>query len=223
MNRQYWRGANLLNPVPLVLVSCSDEEQDNVMTAAWAGTICSDPVMVSVSIRKSRHSHAIIKNSGEFVLNLVSEEMVKAADYVGVFSGKNIDKFNLPGDLHLTKQSSKEVKAVSIAESPLTLECKVVNILELGSHDMFIGQVVATGVREDLIDEQNKLDLDKAKLVAYSHGEYRALGDKLGTFGYAVRKTERPKVQKKTAEVQTAAPTKKPRWKKDPKKTKKKH
>ncbi|MCF0114857.1 MAG: flavin reductase family protein [Erysipelotrichaceae bacterium] len=197
MERQYWRGANLLNPVPLVLVSCSDEKEDNVMTAAWAGTVCSDPVMVSVSIRKSRHSHQIIKNSGEFVLNLVSEDIVKAADYVGVFSGKNIDKFNLPNDFHLTKQPSKEVKAISIAESPLTLECKVVNILELGSHDMFIGQVVATGVREDIIDKNNKLDLDKAKLVAYSHGEYRALGKKLGTFGFAVKKGERPKTVRK--------------------------
>ena len=188
MARQYWRGANLLNPVPLTLISCSDGEHDNVMTAAWAGTVCSDPVMVSVSIRKSRFSHGIISKSGEFVMNLVSEDMVKAADYVGVHSGKNIDKFNLKGDLKLTKQESKEVKAVSVAESPLTLECKVEQVIELGSHDMFIARVVATGVKEELLDETGKLDLNRAKLVAYSHGEYHLLGKQLGTFGYSVKK-----------------------------------
>ena len=191
MTRQYWRGANLLNPVPCVLVSCSYNGHDNVMTAAWAGTVCSDPVMVSVSIRKSRYSYDLIKNSKEFVLNLVSEDLVKASDYVGVYSGKNIDKFSLKGDLKLTKQQSNKVNCISIEESPLTLECKVEQIIELGSHDMFIGRVVSTGVNEELLDENNKLDLERAKLVAYSHGEYRQLGKKLGSFGYAVRKKTR--------------------------------
>ena len=197
MARVYWRGANLLNPVPCVLVSASYDGHDNVMTAAWAGTVCSDPVMVSVSIRKSRYTYDLIKNSGEFVLNLVSEDLVKASDYVGVFSGRNIDKFDLKDDLKLTKEKSSKVNCISIAESPLTLECKVEQILELGSHDMFIGRVVATGVDEKLLDENDRLDLDRANLIAYCHGEYRSLGKKQGSFGYAVRKKTRQKPTKK--------------------------
>ena len=194
MTRQYWRPANLLNPVPAVLVSCADAEGNaNVMTAAWAGTVCSDPVMVSVSIRKERYSHAMIRDTGEFVINLVSRSMVKAADFAGVRSGRDIDKFAQTGDLKLTKQKSSMVSAPSIAQSPVTLECRVRQIIELGSHDMFIGEVVCTGVQEEYIDAEGKLDLKKADLVAYSHGEYFALGDYLGKFGFSVRKPRKKK------------------------------
>jgi len=201
MARQYWRGSNLLNPVPAVMVSCADEEGNaNVMTAAWAGTVCSDPVMVSVSIRKERYSHAIIERTGEFVINLTNRKLTKVTDFVGVRSGRDIDKFNLDGELKITKQPSKVVKAPCIAESPVCLECKVRQIVRLGSHDMFIGEVVSTDVDESLLDENGRLDLQRADLIAYSHGEYYGLGKKIGKFGYSVQK-------KKT--VKKAAPKKK--------------
>ena len=168
------------------MISCRDNDgSENIMTAAWAGTICSDPVMVSVSIRKSRYSHDMIVRSGEFVMNLTSRDLVKAADYVGIKSGRNVDKFNLFGDLHLTRMDSQKVKAPSIAESPVCLECKVRDVIELGSHDMFIAEVVCTSVDESIIDRNGKLDLKKADLVAYSHGEYYTLGEKLGSFSYS--------------------------------------
>lgn len=192
MTRVNWRPSNLLNPVPAVMVSCADEEGNaNVMTAAWTGTICSDPVMVSVSIRKSRHSHDIIQRTGEFVINLTTKDLAKVTDYVGVHSGKNKDKFNLPGDLHITKAPSAKVKAPSIAESPVCLECVVKQILELGSHDMFIGEVVNTSIDEQYIDENGRLDLSKANLITYCHGEYYTMGKKIGSFGYSVRKKKR--------------------------------
>lgn len=196
MKRQYWKPSNLLNPVPCVMISCRDTDgKENIMTAAWAGTICSDPVMVSVSIRKSRYSHDMIVHSGEFVMNLTSRNLVKAADYVGIKSGRNIDKFNLFGDLHLSRMDSQMVKAPSIAESPVCLECMVRDIIELGSHDMFIAEVVCTAVDESIIDEKGRLDLNKADLVAYSHGEYFALGEKLGSFSYSTHKSERLKTR----------------------------
>lgn len=187
----------MLYPIPAVLVSCADEEGNaNVMTAAWAGTICSDPVMVSVSIRKERYSHDIIARTGEFVISLTNRKLARAADYVGVRSGKQIDKFSLEGDLKLTKLPSKHIKAPGIAESPVCLECKVKQIIPLGSHDMFIAEVLSTDIDEAYLDENGKFDLGKADLIAYNHGEYFALGEKLGKFGYSVRK-------KKTARRQT--------------------
>ena len=194
MTRQYWRPSNLLNPVPAVLISCCDGQgKDNVMTAAWAGTVCSDPVMVSVSIRKERYSHAMILETKEFVMNLTTERLTKFTDFVGVRSGRDIDKFNLEGDLKVTKSASKMVKAPSIEESPVCLECKVKEVIELGTHDMFIAQVVATSVDDQYLDEKGRLDLKKAGLIAYSHGEYYALGDKLGKFGYSVQKKKKRK------------------------------
>ena len=202
MTRQYWRPSNLLNPVPAVMISCADENgKANVMTAAWTGTICSDPVMVSVSIRKNRYSHDIIARTGEFVINLTNERLAKVTDYVGVMTGAKIDKFNLKGDLHITAEPSKVIKAPCIAESPLCLECKVKQILELGSHDMFIAEVVSTDVDESLLDEAGRLDLAKADLIAYNHGEYFTLGKKIGKFGYSVKKAstvKREKAEKKT-------------------------
>lgn len=198
MARQYWKPSNLLNPVPAVMVTCSDGEgHDNVMTAAWAGTICSDPVMVSVSIRKERYSHDIIANSGEFVICLTNRKLTKVTDFVGVRSGRDMDKFALEGDLHITKARAKLVKAPLIAESPLCLECRVKQILELGSHDMFVAEVVSTDVDDQYLDENGRLDLRKADLIAYSHGEYYALGELLGKFGYSVKKPRRKKTLKK--------------------------
>ena len=189
MSRQYWKPSNMLYPVPAVLVSCADEDgRANVMTAAWAGTICSDPVMLSVSIRKERYSHAIIKRTGEFVVSLTTEKLAKVTDFVGVRSGKDIDKFALEGDLKITKSPSKFVKAPGIAESPVCLECKVKQILELGSHDMFIAEVLSTDIDEQYLDENEKFDLSAAGLIAYSHGEYYTLGTLLGKFGYSVKK-----------------------------------
>lgn len=192
MTRQYWKPANLLNPVPCVLISCADEEGNaNFMTAAWAGTVCSDPVMVSVSIRKSRYSHDIIEKTGEFVMNLTTEDMVRAVDYAGIYSGRKTDKFNLKGRLHLTEEKAHIVRAPCIKESPICLECKVKQILRLGSHDMFVAEVVSTDVDDRLLDETGRLDLHRAHLIAYSHGEYFALGKKLGKFGFTSLKTEK--------------------------------
>ena len=196
MTRQYWRPANLLNPVPAVMISCADENGNaNVMTAAWAGTVCSDPVMVSVSIRKERYSHAMIMQTGEFVINLTTRKLAKVTDFVGVRSGRDIDKFNLEGDLKITKEPSLKVKAPCIKESPICLECKVKEVLHLGTHDMFVAEVVSTNVNEEYLDENGRLDLAKADLIAYSHGEYYALGEYLGKFGYSVRK--KPEAPKK--------------------------
>ena len=191
MSRQYWKPSNMLNPVPAVLITCRDENgKANAMTAAWAGTICSDPVMVSVSIRKNRYSHDIIEKSGEFVMCLTNRAMVRATDYCGIYSGAKVDKFDLPGQLHITEEEAKLVKAPCIKESPVCLECKVKQILELGSHDMFIVEVVSTDIDESLLDENGRLDLHKADLVAYSHGEYFTLGKKLGKFGFTSLKSE---------------------------------
>ena len=189
MGRQNWRASNMLYPVPAVLVGCRDEEgRDNLMTAAWAGTICSDPVMVSVSIRKERYSHDIIENTGEFTISLTTKSLARVADFCGVRSGRDIDKFK---EMKLTRLESAQIRAPGVAESPVVLECRVKQILRLGSHDMFIAEVVNVSVDERFLDEKGRLELEKADLIAYSHGEYFALGKKIGRFGYSVRR--RPK------------------------------
>ncbi len=176
----------MLYPVPAVMVSCRRPGgRPNIITIAWAGTICSDPVMVSVSVRKERYSHDIIQETGEFVINLVTESLTRAADYCGVRSGRDVDKF---AEMHLTPCDSKTVQAPAILESPLSLECRVTDVLELGSHDMFLAEVTAVSVDPAYMDKDGKYDLNKAKLVAYSHGEYFKLGEKIGKFGYSVKK-----------------------------------
>ncbi len=185
MAKQIWRGANLLNPVPVVMVSCGDGTRDNIITVAWAGTVCSDPALVSISVRKERFSHSIIESTGEFAINLVSAGLVRACDMCGVKSGRDVDKFELCG---LTRQDAAVIKAPLIAESPVSLECRVDRVIELGSHDMFIAKVECCDVEESILDEKGKLELEKAGLVAYSHGSYYGLGELLGTFGYSVRK-----------------------------------
>ena len=179
----------MLYPVPAVLVGCRDEEgRDNLMTAAWAGTVCSDPVMVSVSIRKERFSHDIIENTGEFTISLTTTGLARATDYCGVKSGRDVDKFK---EMKLTRLESAQIRAPGVAESPVVLECRVKQIARLGSHDMFVAEVVNVSVDERFLDGKGRLELEKADLIAYSHGEYFALGKKIGRFGYSVRK--RPK------------------------------
>jgi flavin reductase (DIM6/NTAB) family NADH-FMN oxidoreductase RutF len=176
----------MLYPVPAVLVSCRDKQgNDNVLTIAWAGTVCSDPAMLSISVRKERHSYPMIKESGEFVVNLTTRSLLEATDYCGVKSGRDEDKF---AAMHLTKGTAEKVNAPIIMESPVNIECKVKQVLELGSHDMFVAEVVNVQISEELLDENGKFHLEAADLVAYSHGEYYELGEKLGTFGFSVKK-----------------------------------
>lgn len=190
MGKQNWKAGNMLYPVPAVMVSCKaksdkNENRSNIITLAWAGTVCSDPVMLSVSIRPERYSHDIIEKSGEFVVNLVTEDLTRACDWCGVRSGKDYDKFK---EMKLTEYVSDFIKTPAIAESPVNIYCKVKEILRLGSHDMFLAEVVGVTVDEAYMDENGKFDLEACKLMAYSHGEYFALGKKLGKFGYSVKK-----------------------------------
>lgn len=178
---------NMLYPLPAVLVSCGDGKGvQNLLTVAWAGTVCSDPPMLSVSIRKNRFSHHLIEESGEFVVNLVTAGLTRAADYCGVRSGRDGDKWKASG-ITPVKTPNLE-KAPAVAESPVWIECKVDRILELGSHDMFLAKVVGVHADEALFEENGRLDLAKADLMAYSHGEYFRLGEKLGTFGWSVKR-----------------------------------
>lgn len=186
--RLVWKPGTMLYPLPAVLVSCGTLERPNAMTAAWAGTICSDPSMCYVSIRRSRYSHGLILESGCYVVNLVTEGLCRAADFCGVRSGRDFDKFAAAG---LSPLPASRVSAPMIASSPLNIECRVRKVVELGSHDMFMAEVEAVDVDESLVDKNGSLRLDRCPLVAYSHGEYRLLGKKLGTFGFSVRKKRR--------------------------------
>ena len=186
MPKELWKPGTLLAPLPAVLVTVRGTDgRPNVMTAAWAGTVCSDPAMVSVSIRKERYTHHILQETGEFVLNLTNKKLVRATDYCGVRSGRDEDKFAACG-LHL--EEGRTISAPSIEESPIALECKVHQVFELGSHDMFIGLVTAVLVDPKLLNEKGRLMLEKAELIAFSHGMYFELGKMLGTFGFSVKK-----------------------------------
>ena len=186
MGKQVWKPGNMLYPVPAVMVSCQRPgEKPNIITVAWAGTVCSDPVMLSISVRKERYSHNIISETKEFVVNLTTKQLARATDYCGVKSGRDVDKFK---EMNLTPADSVKISAPAIKESPVNIECEVVSVIELGSHDMFIARVVAVNVDEDLLDEKQTLHLDKAELIAYSHGQYYGLGEKIGRFGYSVKK-----------------------------------
>ena len=191
MGKQSWKPGNMLYPVPAVMVSCKRaDERPNIITVAWAGTVCSDPAMLSVSIRKERYSHDIIKESGEFVVNLVTGELTRACDWCGVRSGKDFDKFE---EMKLTEYKSEYMDAPAISESPVNIYCKVKQILELGSHDMFVAEVVGVTVDDKYMDENGRFELSKIGLITYSHGEYFLLGKKLGKFGYSVKKNVRSK------------------------------
>lgn len=185
MGKQTWKAGTFVYPIPAVLVSCGDEKEKNILTIAWTGTICTDPAIAYISVRKERHSYDIIKRTGEFCINLTNEELAYATDYCGVKSGKNIDKFK---EMHLTPEKASIVKAPMIKESPVSIECRVKEIKELGSHDMFIAEVLAINVDDKYLDETGRFDMQKCKLIAYSHGEYFKLGEKIGKFGYSVKK-----------------------------------
>ncbi len=184
--REMWKPGNMLYPTPAVMVSCSDGEgKPNIITVAWAGTICSDPPMLSISVRKERYSYGLIEASREFVVNLVNRSLAFAADYCGVKSGRDVDKFH---EMGLTPVALPHVNTPGIGESPVCLECKVTQQIPLGSHDLFLAEVAGVSVDERYLDQKGKFCLNASGLVAYSHGEYYALGEKLGSFGYSVRK-----------------------------------
>lgn len=185
MAKQIWKPNTLISPVPPAMVSCGTVEEPNIITIAWTGIINSNPPMTYISVRPERYSHPIIRDSGEFVVNLTTKALVRAADICGVKSGRDINKFE---SLSLTPLPSSTVSAPLIGEAPISFECKVTEVKHLGSHDMFLAKITAVQVDDSLIDQNGKLRLDRAGLVAYSHGEYFALGEKLGTFGYSVRK-----------------------------------
>ena len=181
--------STILNPVPVVMVSSGSKDgKANIMTVAWAGTVNSEPPMVSVSIRKSRYSHKLISETGEFVINLVSKSLCKACDYCGVRGGENEDKFKSCG-LTPVKAEGMEY-AYAIKEAPVSISCVVKSVTELGSHDMFIGEIKNVTADSYLLDQNGKLCLDNARLAAYNHGEYYLLGEKLGFFGYSVAKED---------------------------------
>lgn len=189
-----WRGGALLAPAPPALVTCGDMEKSNALAVAWTGIINTVPPKTYISVRPGRYSYSMIKESGEFVINLTSADMIKALDGCGMLTGAKVDKFKKFG---LEKQEASEVKCPLVAQSPLALECRVTDIIELGSHHMFLADVVAVDVEESLIDQNGKLRLDKANLAAFAHGEYFALGKKIGDFGFSVRKKKKNSPKKK--------------------------
>lgn len=189
MSKISFKPGNMLYPVPAVMVSCARKgEKPNIITVAWAGTVCSSPAMLSIAVRKERYSHAIISETKEFVVNLVTKKLTFATDYCGVKSGRDVDKFK---EMHLTPQESQNVSAPGIAESPVNIECRVVDVKPLGSHDLFIAEVVGVTVDDSYMDSKNVFHLNDASLVAYSHGEYYELGKKIGRFGYSVQKKKK--------------------------------
>lgn len=190
MSKQFWKGSALLAPVPAALVTCGTMDKPNVLTIGWTGIVCTRPPMTYISVRPERFSHDIIKNSGEFVINLTTSSMVKEVDFCGVKSGRDMDKLAKCG---FTPISAQKVSAPIIEECPVSLECRVTESKLLGSHTMFLAEIVGIDVDEKYIDSKGKLNLQQCGLTAYAHGEYFALGRKLGNFGYSVRKKKSKK------------------------------
>ncbi len=186
MARISFKPGNMLYPLPAVMVSVADREgKTNIITVAWAGTVCTNPPMVSISVRPSRYSHHMITQTGEFVINLTTQALARATDYCGVRSGRDCDKWKETG---LTPIKSELVKAPCIAESPVNIECRVVRTEQLGSHDLFLAEVVAVHADSQYMDEKGRFHLENAEPIVYNHGEYYALGERLGKFGYSVKK-----------------------------------
>ena len=198
MAKQRWKGGALIAPVPPAMISCGNEEDgtSNIITIAWTGIINTIPPKTYISVRPSRHSYGLIKNSKEFAINLTTTALVRSADYCGVYTGAKVDKFEKCG---LHKEEASQISCPLIEESPLSLECRVTEIIPLGTHDMFLADIVAVNVDEKLIDKNGKLRLDKADLAAFAHGEYFSLGEKIGNFGFSVqkKKKKRPVKNKK--------------------------
>ena len=186
MSKQYWKPGNMLYPVPAVMVSCQrKDEKPNIITVAWCGTCNTQPPMVYISVRPERYSYDIIKETGEFVINLATKDLVRALDYCGVRSGRDVDKYKEAG---LTVLASKEIAAPGIMESPVNLECRVTEVKPLGSHDLFLAEVLSVTIEDRYMNDDGKFELNRSGLITYSHGEYFALGQKLGSFGYSVRR-----------------------------------
>lgn len=189
MSKITWKGSVLLGPIPPVLVSCGTPEAPNVFTVAWAGIVNTHPPRVSISVRPSRHSYGLIQQSGEFVINLPTTALARAVDWCGVKSGRDVNKFEAMG---LTALPASQVSCPLVGESPVNLECKVFQQIPLGTHDLFLADVVAVNVSEELLDTAGKLHLERAGLLAYAHGQYYSLGEEMGTFGWSVRKKQPP-------------------------------
>ena len=185
MARESFKPGTFVYPLPAVMVTSGDMKKSNIITIAWTGIIASDPATTYISVRKHRHSYNIIKENMEFCINLTTEDLVYATDICGVKSGENMDKFK---ELKLTKEEGKIVKCPLIKESPVCIECKVKEIKEMGSHDMFIAEIVAVNVDNKYLDETGRFDMQRCNLIAYSHGQYYSLGKKLGKFGFSVKK-----------------------------------
>lgn len=188
MSKQKWKAGNMIYPLPAAMVSCGDEEQPNIVTVAWTGTICTNPAMTYISLRKSRYSYELIEKTGYFAINLTTKALTRATDFCGVRSGRNVDKFK---EMKLTPVYDEETGCPMIEESPVSVVCRVVEIKELGSHDMFLAEVVSVNIDEKYLDESGKFHLNASNLIAYSHGGYFALGQQLGSFGYSVKKTKK--------------------------------
>ena len=201
--RESWKPGTLVYPLPAVLVSCgASPEEYNLVTVAWTGTVCTNPPMCYISLRPERHSYDIIRRTGAFVINLTTEALARATDWCGVRSGRDFDKFRETG---LTPLPAAEVEAPLVAESPVNIECRVRQLLPLGSHGMFLAEVVRVQVDPAYIDPATgRFDLDRAGLIAYSHGEYFTLGERLGHFGWSVRKKNRPTAGGRQAGVSDA-------------------
>lgn len=193
--KQSWKPGTMIYPLPAVLVSCGESEQEyNLFTVAWTGTVCTNPPMCYISVRPERHSYDIIKRTGEFVINLTTASLARATDWCGVRSGRDYDKFS---EMGLTAEPAAVVKAPVVGESPVSIECRVRQVIELGSHDMFLADVVNVLVDEEYINpETGKLELDRAEIITYSHGEYFRLGEMIGHFGWSVRKKKKHPVRK---------------------------
>ena len=188
MSKVTWKPGTFLYPLPVVMVSCGTMEKANIITVAWTGIINTDPAMVYISVRPTRHSYNIIKESGEFVINLTTKDLTYATDWCGVKTGAQVDKFK---EMHLTKEKAKFVKCPMIKESPVSVECKVKEIKELGSHHMFVAEVLGINADEKYIDEKGAFDISKCDLITYANGKYFSLGKKIGKFGYSVKKNKK--------------------------------
>ena len=202
MAKQLWKPGNMIYPLPAVMVSVTDGEgNDNIITVAWTGTVCTNPAMAYISVRPSRYSYDMIRKTGEFVINLTTEKLAYATDFCGVRSGRDVDKFQ---KLNLTKEKAQFVSAPMIGEAPVSIECRVREVKELGSHDMFLADVLAVHADEAYMDKNNRFRLNDAGLLVYSHGEYLAGGRKVGTFGYSVKKKQKKLDKKSDREAEMA-------------------
>ena len=188
--KEHWKGSVITSPLPPTMVTCGTVEEPNVFTVAWTGILNTQPPVTYISVRPERYSYELIKQSGEFVINLPTQQLIRAVDYCGVKSGRNTDKFK---EMNLRAEPAEKISAPILAQSPVNIECKVRDIVELGTHHMFIADIVSLNVTKELLDNAGKLHLDKVNLIAYAHGEYLTLGKKLGTFGYSVRKKKTKK------------------------------